>query len=160
MSCRTMPYLSGNNTVQSPNQIVEIFSPWWQGISGGGPFRQYRTKAKLSAYRGPNPSSASKHRMTPKEALEPLASYLDNDHLIPPPLSFSHPFLFQCGHQRVTRTPDWNLASISIPLIVPLQMLASVILFYLLVYIAILMFFSEAVSGGWWNCWFYALCLL
>lgn len=113
MSCRTMPYLSGNNTVQSPNQTIEIFSPWWQGISGGGPFSQYRTKAKLSAYRGPNPS-AWKHRMTPKEALEPLASYLDNDHLIPPPISFSRPFLFQCGHQRVTRTPNWNLASISL----------------------------------------------
>jgi len=72
---------------------------------------------------------------------------------------FLSPFSFSVWPSACDKDPRLE-PCVHIPLIVPLQMLASVILFYLLVYIAILMFFSEAVSGGWWNCWFYALCLL
>jgi len=63
-----------------------------QGICGSGHFTFHPV-----AITGRRRSYQRLHRitaqMTPKVALEPLASYLDNDHLIPAPL-FLSPFSF------------------------------------------------------------------
>ena len=73
--------------------------------------------------------------MTPKEALEPLASYLDNDHLIPAPL-FLSPFSFSVWPSACDKDSILE-PCVHIPHKVPFLMLVCRVLFICL-YISIL----------------------
>lgn len=151
MLCMTMPYLSKPNcwnifTMMTRNRWRWTFHTLNPVASTGRRRSCQHIEAKSQRL--------TAQTMTPKEALEPLASYLDNDHLIPPPL-FLSPFSLSVWPSACDKD-SWLEPRVHIPLKVPLQMLVSAMVFFLFtcVYFHFNWFFSEAVSGCWWSCWF------